>query len=971
MPDDSMPADDLDLGIAAGFGRVRPRSALASIVPGAPRILLREPESDAPSPVLKPVAPGQEGRYQVLGEIARGAVGVVFKGHDVDLGRAVAIKVLRSEHSGNAGVVQRFVEEAQVGGQLQHPGIVPVYEMGVRADGRTPWFAMKLVKGRTLSALLAERRSPADERRRFLGVFEQVCQTVAYAHSRGVVHRDLKPANVMVGAFGEVQVVDWGFAKVLSRDEDALETVLPSPERSVIATVRSGSTDSHSVVGSVFGTPAYMPPEQARGSVDDVDERSDVFALGAMLCEILTGKPAYAGDPDRLVMMAAQADLAPANTRLAACGADPQILALCRACLVPAKEARLRSAGEVAAGVAGYLASEEEKTRTAQLAAVESKAAAAQARADAQSAHERAEHARRQRRLTVAVAAAVLVTFAVTGGAWVWLEHDRAERAADISRDVDAALGQSTFLRGRAIGRADAAAAHDALDAAKRAIDIASTRHAGADVRARAVEGFAETQAQSNRANKVANLLRRAGRLSSADGDGWIAVLRKAVTLYPECGEAHHQLAVGLHRRRTLDPETWNDDGAEIEAEFRKAIELDPDSTQTRFDLIQFIAAGYPDPEAQAEQDEALIRLEPSEPAWLVVAFDHCVQRGELDEADRIAQAAAALDPDEAPLGLRLAQLREALAVADAVVGGRPMPDAWKSKPCDVLDACLFARRYATIARLGTAHELAPAGLSSSSVLCRAALRFGALRAGFGEGTDQGDVSDEERTQFRSLSLAEYKAATSSVRGQYLTAADVASAPWCSQAWRLEGGPSGSIPDCPGGYTRAELTAKLPPEERAAWHDALIDYDRFGRGRSALDHVTFDTVCTPGSPNPLDTLETAEKASMRHPEDVGLLNTLGAARYRAGAYQEAIETLKRVEAAFATAGLGPRPSILAFLAMAYAKDGRTEEARATLARFRDVAAQGRWAGRADVRDLLRQATELIEGAAAAPREDAR
>ena len=172
-----------------------------------PRVRL--PGSDAAAPG----APAGE-RYEIGGEIARGDVGVVYKGRDTDLGRDVAVKVLRDEHLRSPEVVQRFVEEAQIGGQLQHPGIVPVYELGVRDDAR-PFFAMKLVKGRTLSDLLAARTSPSDGRHALLAHFAQACHTVAYAHSRGVIHRDLKPSNVMVGAFGEVQVVDWGMAKVL------------------------------------------------------------------------------------------------------------------------------------------------------------------------------------------------------------------------------------------------------------------------------------------------------------------------------------------------------------------------------------------------------------------------------------------------------------------------------------------------------------------------------------------------------------------------------------------------------------------------------------------------------------------------------------------------------------------------------------------------------------------------------------
>jgi serine/threonine protein kinase len=124
-------------------------------------------------------------------------MGVVLKGRDTDLGRDVAVKVLLETHASRTELVQRFVEEAQIAGQLQHPGIVPVYELGQFADKR-PYFTMKLVKGQTLAALLGARKDPAQDRAKYLGVFVQVCQTLAYAHARGVIHRELKPSNVMV-----------------------------------------------------------------------------------------------------------------------------------------------------------------------------------------------------------------------------------------------------------------------------------------------------------------------------------------------------------------------------------------------------------------------------------------------------------------------------------------------------------------------------------------------------------------------------------------------------------------------------------------------------------------------------------------------------------------------------------------------------------------------------------------------------
>ena len=231
----------------------------------------------------------------MLGEIARGGMGAVLRGRDPDLGRDLALKVLLDQHRDRSDLVDRFVEEAQICGQLQHPGVVPVYELGTLADHR-PFFTMKLVKGQTLAALLAERSSPTAELPRFLSIFEAVCQTMAYAHARGVIHRDLKPSNVMVGSFGEVQVMDWGLAKVLPKEGSRRESPrrLRSTRRSW-PRLRSNGDSDLSQAGSVLGTPAYMAPEQARGETESIDRRADVFALGSILCEILTGSPAFVG----------------------------------------------------------------------------------------------------------------------------------------------------------------------------------------------------------------------------------------------------------------------------------------------------------------------------------------------------------------------------------------------------------------------------------------------------------------------------------------------------------------------------------------------------------------------------------------------------------------------------------------------------------------------------------------------------
>ena len=185
----------------------------------------------------------------------------------IGLKREVALKVLGPQAASSPDLRQRFLEEAQISGQLQHPAIPPIHDQGLLPDGRA-FLAMKRVKGHTLEKLLAARLEPAADLPRFLGIFETVCQAVAYAHSRGVIHRDLKPPNVMVGAFGEVQVMDWGLAKVLGRSEPAPAT----PEDGTrVMTLRAGDPDSGTKAGKVMGTAAYMPPEQAEGEIDRVD----------------------------------------------------------------------------------------------------------------------------------------------------------------------------------------------------------------------------------------------------------------------------------------------------------------------------------------------------------------------------------------------------------------------------------------------------------------------------------------------------------------------------------------------------------------------------------------------------------------------------------------------------------------------------------------------------------------------------
>jgi serine/threonine-protein kinase len=369
-------------------------------------------------------------RVQLLGEIARGGMGVVLKGRDPDLGRDLAVKVLLESHKETPDLVRRFVEEAQIGGQLQHPGVVPVYELGTFGH-RRPYFTMKLVKGRTLAELLSDRESPDYDLPRFLGIFQQVCQTMAYAHARNVIHRDLKPSNVMVGSFGEVQVMDWGLAKVLPKGGivDDAEAGKVKRHETVISTARLVSDSELSQAGSVMGTPSYMAPEQARGEMERVDERADVFALGSILCEILTGHPAFEGrSAGEIHRKAALGDLAAATAALEASGADGELIALANHCLAREKEDRPKDAGEVAERITTHLAGVQQRLRATELERAAEQARAEESRRTAEVAEAKARAEIRARRLTGALAAALLVLIAAGGGGYAWFHQQRSER---------------------------------------------------------------------------------------------------------------------------------------------------------------------------------------------------------------------------------------------------------------------------------------------------------------------------------------------------------------------------------------------------------------------------------------------------------------------------------------------------------------------------------------------------------------
>ena len=242
-------------------------------------------------------------KYSFVKELARGGMGTVYLADDSELNRLVAIKVLNTPEVTH-DLRDRMIREAQIIARLEHPGIVPVHDVGTLPDGQI-FYAMKFVRGSRLDEYAAQGASQRDRLRKF----QAVCDAVAFAHAHGVIHRDLKPQNIMIGAFGEVLVLDWGVAK------------LGDDSRSSIA--------YQTMEGTVIGTRHYMSPEQERGEIDQLDERSDIYALGAVLYFLLNDQP---------LSKAARA--------------------ICAKAMAPEKENRYSSASELSADIGRLLDAE-------------------------------------------------------------------------------------------------------------------------------------------------------------------------------------------------------------------------------------------------------------------------------------------------------------------------------------------------------------------------------------------------------------------------------------------------------------------------------------------------------------------------------------------------------------------------------------------------------------------------------------
>ena len=302
------------------------------------------------------------GRYQPVSFHAAGGLGVVAVAEDTELNRHVALKVMQQLAALDPVARHRFLQEAEITGKLEHPGVAPVYGAGEDPDGR-PYYAMRFIQGSTLGDAIdryhASAADPAAKRLEFarlLRCLASVCQTVAYAHARGVIHRDIKPGNVMLGPYGETLLVDWGLAKRVSLPDP---TDAAPPGFKPVELTPTGETvgGGQTVGGQVKGSPAFMAPEQARGEWDRVGPAADVYALGATLYVLLTGHPPYPGGTAEQVIQAVRAGPPKAAGAVNAAAPKP-LAAVCGKAMARTPEGRYASAQELAADVERWLADE-------------------------------------------------------------------------------------------------------------------------------------------------------------------------------------------------------------------------------------------------------------------------------------------------------------------------------------------------------------------------------------------------------------------------------------------------------------------------------------------------------------------------------------------------------------------------------------------------------------------------------------
>ena len=437
-------------------------------------------------------------RYDDLGLLGRGAMGEVRRVRDRKLGRTLAMKTIHAAALPRKDLLARFLEEAQATAQLQHPGIIPVYDLGILPDGRL-WFTMKEITGTTYSRVVSdvhrasrttwETTASGWSLRRLIDALRQICEAMGYAHSRGVVHRDLKPSNIMVGQHGEVMVLDWGLAKLVGRNAPPAVEPDFAPEYESVASNRSAERAFQTRIGQVAGTPAYMPPEQARGQIDQISPRSDVYALGAILYAVLSGRPPFSGNSANAILQqvksSAPEPLGTASIPAETFGFDlpmrspetnrppipPPLVEICERAMARQADERFESAQEMAHALQEWLDGAKRRDAARAIVAAAKRKAPEAEQLRAQAASLREESAR----LMVDVKPWSSAKAKLPG----WKKEDEAielERQAEI-----AMLEEELLLHGSLTHHADLPAAHAALARRYRA-EHAKAEAAKADV---------------------------------------------------------------------------------------------------------------------------------------------------------------------------------------------------------------------------------------------------------------------------------------------------------------------------------------------------------------------------------------------------------------------------------------------------------------------------------------------------------
>ena len=341
---------------------------------GSARTVAHVPPSSESLPEIevRAVGPIDGARYLDRRLLGEGGMGEVRLVKDRFIGREVALKTLKGPSRGPA--LHRFLREAQVQAQLEHPAVVPVYDLGTEdmgSDGERRFFTMKRVRGHSLEEVIVglakgdAESAAAFPQRRLLNAFVQICLAIEYAHTRGVLHRDLKPANVMLGDFGEVHVLDWGLARVRGvADEDDEST----EDRKSLEVAASSAGAGQTVDGQLLGTPGYMAPEQARGELHKLDARTDIYALGAILFEILFLEPLH-GQPTAMARLTQTVvgPNPPILERARASEVAPELRALVERATALEAGGRFSSARALAEAVEAYLDGERDAHRRLEL----------------------------------------------------------------------------------------------------------------------------------------------------------------------------------------------------------------------------------------------------------------------------------------------------------------------------------------------------------------------------------------------------------------------------------------------------------------------------------------------------------------------------------------------------------------------------------------------------------------------------